>query len=107
MLAKKVLKPKKIPACSSVAADTQQLNIKVQYLLLTCDLIQSQKEVSVALEADVRQSSSPPQKILCLQNGSRSHCREYLPLWFLNELGNFHVIRLQKVIGQLSDRIDT
>lgn len=60
----------------------------------------------MALEADVMRSSSPPQKILCLQNGSRSHCREYLPLWFLNELGKFHVIRLQKLRGELSDRIE-
>lgn len=63
--------------------------------------------MSVALEADVMQSSSPPQKILCLQFGSRSHCREYLPLWFLNELGKFHVIRLKKFIREFSGGIDT
>lgn len=61
----------------------------------------------MALEADVMQSSSPPQKIFSLQNGSTSHCREYLPLWFLNELGKFPVIRLQKFIGELHGRIDT
>lgn len=50
---KNVLKLKKIPACQHAGDGTQQMNIKVQYWLFTCGLIQSKKEVSVVFEADV------------------------------------------------------
>lgn len=52
-LIENVLKLKKVPACQRAGDDTQQMNIKVQYGLFTCSLIQSKKEVSVAFEVDV------------------------------------------------------